>query len=139
MHWLYRFQHYIGLTRSEALAVLTLSGLFALGLAGRHLQRTAPPPPLQEPLVADVGPSGAVEAGVGGGEERGAAGLLNLNTATPEELERLPRIGPKTAEHIVAYRSTQGPFRRVEDLMAIRGIGRKTLQGLAPLVYVEVP
>ena len=62
---------------------------------------------------------------------------LNLNTATSRQLQRLPRIGPKMAERILAYRMEHGPFQRVDDLVEVRGIGEKTLEKLRPLLYVE--
>jgi len=57
---------------------------------------------------------------------------LDLNQATTEQLEALPGIGPVRAEAIVRYREARGPFRRVEDLKQIAGIGEKTLEGLRP-------
>lgn len=62
---------------------------------------------------------------------------LNVNTATAEELERLPRIGPVLARRIIEYRETHGPFRRIEELEAVPGIGPKTLEELAPLIRTE--
>ena len=62
---------------------------------------------------------------------------LNVNTATAEELERLPRIGPVLARRIIEYREVHGPFRRIEELEAVPGIGPKTLEELAPLIRVE--
>lgn len=47
---------------------------------------------------------------------------ININTATADELEKLPHIGRKTAEMIVQFRGENGPFRRVEQIMQIRGI-----------------
>lgn len=65
----------------------------------------------------------------------GASGRVNLNQATADQLQRLPRIGPKLAARILAYREAHGPFERAQDLTAVRGIGDKTLAGLEPLVY----
>lgn len=64
------------------------------------------------------------------------APVLNLNTATVEQLEALPGIGPKTAELIVQYRQKNGPFKKVEELMNIRGIGEKSFLRLKPLLAV---
>jgi comEA protein len=73
--------------------------------------------------------------------ETPAPGLLegeriDLNTASQSDLERLPGIGQKRAEDIVAYRKAHGPFRTVEELTDVPGIGEKTLQGL--LDYITV-
>ena len=64
----------------------------------------------------------------------GGSGLLSLSQADQASLETLPRIGPATAERIIAWREANGPFRSVEDLLAISGIGPATLEGLADLV-----
>ncbi len=61
---------------------------------------------------------------------------LDLNAATIEQLEQLPGIGPTTAKAIVRFRERSGPFRRVEDLLAIRGITKKRLEKLRPYVTV---
>ena len=62
---------------------------------------------------------------------------MNLNTADAALLQRLPRIGPALAGRIIAYRQNVGPFRRVEDVVNVRGIGDKTLEKIAPYLYVE--
>ena len=54
-------------------------------------------------------------------------GKININSATVEELTQLQKVGPKTAERIVAYRDTNGPFETVDDLMNVKGIGEKIL------------
>jgi competence protein ComEA len=53
------------------------------------------------------------------------AGTVNINTASPSELERLPGIGPKTAGRIVEYRQKNGGFKKVEELMNVPGVGEK--------------
>ena len=62
---------------------------------------------------------------------------LDLNTATQEELDALPGIGPVKAEAILQYREESGPFRTVEEIMEVKGIGEKTLEQLRPYVTVE--
>jgi competence protein ComEA len=51
------------------------------------------------------------------------SGMVSLSTATEKELEELPGVGPATAAAIVAHRRAHGPFRRVEDLLNVKGIG----------------
>jgi competence protein ComEA len=53
------------------------------------------------------------------------ATAIDINQATVEDFSNLPGVGPKLARRIVAFREKHGPFRRVEDLLAIRGIGHK--------------
>lgn len=66
-------------------------------------------------------------------------GLLDLNRATAPELERLPGIGPVLAQNIVDHRERYGPFRAVEDLLAVSGIGPARLEQLRSLVTVAPP
>ena len=61
---------------------------------------------------------------------------INLNAATIDQLETLPGIGRKTAERIIEYRTKSGGFRRIEDLMNVKGIGEKSFLKLRPLVAV---
>ena len=63
-----------------------------------------------------------------------SSGLISLSSADAETLDTLPRIGPATAERIIAWREKNGPFRSIDDLLAISGIGPATLEGLKPLV-----
>lgn len=56
------------------------------------------------------------------------AAPVNLNTATSEELQLVPGIGPVTAEKILQMRKAYGPFKSVDDLLAIKGIGQKRLE-----------
>jgi|SRR6201984_982825 competence ComEA-like helix-hairpin-helix protein len=61
---------------------------------------------------------------------------INLNTATIAQLETLPGIGPNTAKSIVDFRNHSGPFQRVEDLLAIKGISKSRLEKLRPYVTI---
>jgi comEA protein len=61
-------------------------------------------------------------------------GIININTASKEELTALPKIGPVTAERIIRYREDYGPFRAMDDLLKIKGIGPKTLERIRPFV-----
>ena len=54
-----------------------------------------------------------------------ATGVVNINTASASELEGLPGVGAKTAQRIVEYRQKNGPFKKIEELMNVRGIGEK--------------
>jgi competence protein ComEA len=67
------------------------------------------------------------------------ATAVNINTATASQLEGLPGIGKATADRIVEYRQKNGGFKKVEDLMNVRGIGEKSFLKLKPLVTVTAP
>ncbi|MNC85716.1 ComE operon protein 1 [compost metagenome] len=68
-----------------------------------------------------------------------AAAPVNLNTATVAQLETLPGIGKATAERILEYRQKNGGFKKIEDLMNVRGIGEKSFLRLKPLVTITTP
>ena len=61
---------------------------------------------------------------------------VNLNTATVADLQELPGVGAKVAARIVEYRQKQGPFKRIEELMNVQGIGEKSFLKLRPQLTV---
>ncbi len=63
-------------------------------------------------------------------------GVVNLNTATPAQLDLLPGVGQKAAEKIVAYRQKE-PFHRIEDLVKVKGIGKKSFEKMRPYLAVS--
>ena len=62
------------------------------------------------------------------------SGTININTADMTALMELPNIGEVKAKAIIAYREAQGPFKKPEDLLNIKGIGEKTLEKLKPYI-----
>jgi comEA protein len=64
---------------------------------------------------------------------------VNINTASETELQKVPGIGPTTAKNIVHTRKSMGPFKSVEDLLAIPGIGRKRLDRMRKYLTVGKP
>jgi competence protein ComEA len=59
---------------------------------------------------------------------------ININTASVTELMQLPKVGQKTAERIVGFRKQHGAFKRVEEIMNVKGIGEKTFEKLKPFL-----
>ena len=64
---------------------------------------------------------------------------VNINTATSEELQQVPGIGPATAQKILQMRKSYGPFKSVDDLLAIRGLGEKRLDKMRKYLTVGQP
>jgi competence protein ComEA len=91
-------------------------------------------------VVPRVGEVVAPPTGGAGGGSPGASGasgaVVNLNTATQAELETLPRIGPALAGRILDYRTANGRFAAVTDLMKVTGIGQKVFDGLKDRIAV---
>jgi competence protein ComEA len=98
--------------RRIAFVMITFLVLAAPALAAQARQGTSTPPPAT------------------------AAAPLDLNTATVAQLQALPGIGPRTAQLIVEHRQKNGGFKKVEELMNIKGIGEKSFLKIKPLVTV---
>jgi competence protein ComEA len=64
---------------------------------------------------------------------------VDLNSATIKELEQLPGVGPTTAKAIVDFRTKTGRFRRVDDLLVIRGISESKLKKMRPYIVITPP
>ncbi|WP_437712010.1 helix-hairpin-helix domain-containing protein [Sorangium sp. So ce448] len=118
-----------------------------LGSAGSPPPQAGSPPPqaTAEP-GADAGaaavepppPSdGGTGAAAGGGVT--ADGKVVLNLATEADLRRLPGVGPAKAAAILALRAKLKRFRKVDDLLRVKGLGRRSLKRLRPLVLVDPP
>jgi competence protein ComEA len=93
----------------------------------------------QQIVVLKKGSMGPGTSGGGSGAGPGSGGaeaLVNLNTATLDQLESLPGIGPSLGQRILDYRQEHGPFRSVEDLLNVSGIGEKRLEDLRSKVSV---
>ena len=133
------------------MVVLTLAVVFWIGWSLPRSQDTEPlhaaetqpsnvrlvdPEPSMTPQAAPILPP---ERRQEKSSARHATGSLDLNSATEEDLQRLPGIGHVLAERIVAYRATQGPFRDIEQLRRVKGIGKKKFEEVRSLVAVGRP
>jgi competence protein ComEA len=85
-----------------------------------YIPRVGEPAPVDVPVAVPTTPAGPVD----------------LNTATVDQLDRLPGVGPSTAAAIIAHRQQYGPFTSVEDLAAVKGIGPAKVAALRGLVTV---
>jgi len=66
-----------------------------------------------------------------------SGGKININTASARELEELPGIGEVLAERIVSFRETNGPFKSIEEIKKVSGIGEKKFESIRDLIVVE--
>lgn len=93
------------------------------------------PPPAQAAPTASAPPASPPSSGARATPDT----PVYINHATVEELRRLPGVGAKRAEAILALRQRLGRFHRVEDLMRVKGVGRTTLKKWRPLVRLDAP
>jgi competence protein ComEA len=68
-----------------------------------------------------------------------AAPQVNINTASEQELQLLPRVGPALAKRVVEFRTANGPFKAPEELTRVKGVGEKSYALLAPYLAVSGP
>ena len=83
-------------------------------------------------LLAWLSPVGYADPG-----PTGKGSQININKASVEELEQLPRVGLAVAKRIVEYREKNGPFKKVEDLKSVQGIGDKVFDQIRPNIRVD--
>lgn len=136
-----------GMTAGERRAIIGLVILILLTSGYRYLQKRNLSRELQIITSSEsAAPNNITEAtSLSAGQPLFAAGEtssltqhpININEADAKLLETLPGIGPVKARAIIEYRTQHGPFKRVEDLIKVKGIGPKTLEKIRPLVTVS--
>ncbi len=116
--------------------ILALTAAFLVGTAGYFagVRSSSAPYRVDTAYLEQTAEASLPPAGTGQGAPEGK---IDLNTATARELEALPGIGEVRARAIVADREANGPFRIVEDLTRVKGIGEGTLAGLIDYVTVD--
>ena len=88
-------------------------------------------------LLTTAGAGAASQAKAAGTKTAAAVSTpININTATAAQLEALPGIGARTAQAIVDHRQKNGGFKKIEELMNVKGIGEKSFLKLKPMVTV---
>ncbi len=107
------------MTRRMLSTVVLCAALLAPAACVKLPRRAAAPAPAQAHAGLPVAPR------------------VNLNLASRAELERLPGVGPALAARIVEHRERHGPFRRVEHLLAVRGISERRFRELRPHLTAE--
>ena len=127
------------LTQREKIALLFLSISLVIGSVLTLIERHNPDT-LEDFHIAGPergGSSGEEDKSQGAADHNGYTLKLDINSATADEFQVLPRIGPKIAERIVRWRERYGPFSSVKDLIKVEGIGEKTLAQIEPSIEVK--
>jgi comEA protein len=143
----------VGFTTNELRAILFLSTAFLAGLVIRYVRTDPEPSPAEYDYsgldsiflertkamsAPEPGDSLARPAGDRGRlSAHPAPAVVDINTASRADLMRLPGIGASYADRILRYREEHGPFRSVNDLDKVRGIGKKTLEKLRPFIRID--
>lgn len=151
MHLLRSFQERFGFTRNELTALIVLSTVFLAGSAIKLWGPSGTPIQAQRGFsyaAADsqflalsrtlrdttAKESRAIRTQA---ERLPAHGSININTASAEELQALPGIGPAIAGRIVAYRKEHGSFRTIDDVTEVKGIGPRILDRIRPFIVIR--
>ena len=117
------------------LLVTCIFGSFTAGFfAGRNLNRA---PVRIYQVTAPIDPTPTESSDTSESSNPTVPLLVNINTATVEELEALPGIGPTLAQRILDYRTENGPFPSPESLMNVKGIGESRLAALLDLITID--
>ena len=119
--------------KKAAVIMIILTAVFAFTMLGIFLGRTT------KDGTISVYTANSVRSETVDNEEPKPAGLININTATVEELQQLPGIGEVTANAIIAYREEKGPFQIKRDLLKVKGIGEKTYEELKNMITTKEP
>ena len=122
--------------KNARIPLLVLTCIFAAFLLGLFLGRNQNPAPVQIQALpkATVAPAASEDGTEPNGTAPTAPTIVNINTATLQQLQQLPSIGPVLAERIIAYRDAHGSFATPTELLNVPGIGEKKLETIWDLV-----
>ena len=138
-----RIADWIALTNIERKVILFLIVTLLAGAGIRLYQATFPSAPQFDYRSSDStfdALSAAPEDSSAEAVKEGildASGKLNINTATKEQLLDLPGVGEVTADRILTYRAETGKFSNVDELRAIKGMSKKKIENLRPLITTQ--
>jgi competence ComEA-like helix-hairpin-helix protein len=138
-----RIIDWIALTKTERKVILFLVVTLLAGAGIRIYQATFPSAPKFDYHASDStfsALSAATEDSTAATDKEGigdASGKLNINTATKQQLLDLPGVGEVTAERILTYRAETGKFSNVDELRAVKGMSKKRIETLKPLITTQ--
>lgn len=134
---------FLALKAIGGIGVLVVLALVGMGKVRALVPKAAEASPIATPSgrpsapPADARPLASAASSSSASAAKAAPPLVVLNTATEAELDKLPGIGPSTAARIVALREKLGRFKRVEDLLRVKGIKRRLLARIKPFIALD--
>jgi competence protein ComEA len=155
MNLIDKFNHYFGFTKNESRIILFLTATFLFGLILKFANVSFQPQQEYDysesdsifavrsrQLVFDSADASMSDADSlkrhnASDNKAQSSSIVNINTASKNDLVNLPGIGNMTAERIIQYRNEHGPFKTIEDLQNVKGIGMKKFERIAPFVKVK--
>jgi len=128
------------ITPQERRIVIFLIATLMVGCAVKLIRHHFPQRPPEVSLISQELPekihSDAIALDTGDGKP---GEIIDINSATPEQLQSLSGIGPHLARRIIEHRDQHGPFSSTKDIMAVRGIGEKMYQRLREQITIDSP
>jgi competence protein ComEA len=134
------FEHirgYVSFTKNEQKILLILALLFLAGTAIKAYKAYVAPPEQKPYEYVESDSVFAARSTTPASPATLTQRRVNINTAAAAELDALPGVGPATARQIVEYRTAHGPFKTLDDLRKIKGLGPKKLEKLQPMVTLK--
>ena len=128
------YQRVDGTAIVHRLAPIAAIALLVLSMGGKWHLAGAAPRTIAQDIAATTPPQPERPPKKSAQELKGK---INLNTATEEQLMRLPTVGPAKAERIVTWRKKNGGFRRIADIRRVKGFGYKTFKRLEPFLEIK--
>jgi comEA protein len=135
-----RLKNWLALTVTEQRVILFLVATFLVGAGIRLYRETFPSSQPFDYRSTDstfAALSESIVADTTLGEDEDSTGLVNVNSATKNQLMNVPGIGEVTAARILAYRKDVGAFKKLDDLVNVKGISKKKLEKLKPFMTVH--
>lgn len=133
-----KLSHHLVTLAGIALLVVAMGGTWSRPAFAAPPSTSAPAAqPVTRPAAAPAHADDADAPAAKKSNHKQATGKVNLNTATEEQLQLLPTVGPAKAERIITWRTKNGGFKRVADLRRVKGFGYKTFKRLEPFLDIK--
>ncbi len=138
-----RIIEWLALTNSERKVILFLVTTLSIGYGIQLLQTTFPNTAqafdykIQDSTFMELSLDKENDTTITDDEDKKGINKININTATKEQLMKLPGIGEITADRIIQYRKEKGKFSKIDELDRVKGINRKKIEKIKLMISIE--